>query len=66
MRRTIPNQFESYAHGSIRFAAQGLGWTLVHANDFTGVLDMQTRTIGRWHTGAELFDQGSLADKDQL
>lgn len=66
MRRTIANQLQGNAHRGVRFAAQRLGWTLVHTYDFARVLDVQTWPIDRRDAGAEIFKEGGLANEDQL
>ncbi|MBB4862447.1 hypothetical protein HNP46_001285 [Pseudomonas nitritireducens] len=66
MGLAITNQFEGNTHGGIGLATQRLGRTLVHRDDFTGVVNVKTLALDRRKAAQLFFYLGSLADKDQL
>jgi hypothetical protein len=43
-----------------------MGGTFIHADHFTGMLDLQACAIDTRMTSDQFFEDGGLADKDQV
>jgi hypothetical protein len=59
MRLTLTHQLQRHAHRSIWLATQRLGRTFVHADHFTGVMNLQTRAIDAGLASELFFDEGA-------